>query len=161
VARNWGTTDLAATGRDAEGRLLPKLVPREGPGAEAVAQGLAVPAPPPPPSAGRPNKYGARRTLGPAPWGGQVAYASAAEAGVARNHELEKSAGLIRAWAIQVSIPIGLGPRGFRRHVVDFLALLDDGRLRIRECKGYDHGAGRQKRLDLEALNFVVEMVER
>ena len=110
---------------------------------------------------GRPpsRKFGNTRTLGPAPWGGQIVYQSAAEAREAYRHEREKNAGQIRAWAIQVSLPVAYGARGYKRHVVDFLAVLQDGSLRIRETKGFDHARGAEKRRDLEALGFEVELV--
>jgi hypothetical protein len=86
-------------------------------------------------------------------------YASKLEALEALRHDREKKAGQIVAWAVQVSIPIGLGPRGYRRHIVDFFAVLPNGKLRVRETKGIDHAMGRQKRNDLEAMGFEVELV--
>lgn len=105
------------------------------------------------------SKFKNKPSLGPAPWGGQITYQSMAEAREARRHEREKSAGLLRSWAIQVSIPVAVGARGFKRHVVDFLAVLADGTLRVRETKGFDHARGAEKRRDLEAMGFEVELV--
>lgn len=107
----------------------------------------------------KPSKFGNVRTLGPAPWGGQVEYPSAGHARTAERHAQEKALGLIKAWSIEVSFVIGHGPRGYRRHKVDFLAETADGRLRITEHKGYDHADGKQRRADLEAQGFTVEVV--
>src|SRR5687767_6608663 len=105
------------------------------------------------------RKFGNKKILGPAPWGGQIEYDSLAEAREAARHAREKTSGQIVAWAVQVSIPVAVGGRGFKRHIVDFVAVLADGSMRIRETKGYDHARGAEKRRDLEALGFEVELV--
>jgi hypothetical protein len=104
-------------------------------------------------------KFGNTPTEGAAPWGGTTTYPSAGHARVADRHAQEKAAGLIRAWSIECQIIIGKGPRGYRKHRVDFIAELADGRLRLTEFKGFDHTDGKQRRADLEAMGFTVEMV--
>lgn len=112
----------------------------------------------PTPTLAKPAKYRNKPTLGPAPWGGEIIYPSKLQAAVAREHAIEKTWGIISAWATEVSIPVGKGPRGYRRHRVDFVATLRDGRLRITEAKGHDHRDGLAKRRDLEAMGFQVEV---
>lgn len=105
------------------------------------------------------NKYGAKPTLGPAPWGGAVRYPSQGHAAYARRCAAEKAAGLIVAWATEVSFEIGVGPRGKRRHKVDFAKWTPDGQLELVEVKGFDHGDGKNRRADLEAMGWRVEVV--
>jgi hypothetical protein len=115
--------------------------------------------PPVPQQEPKPSKFGNVRTLGPAPWGGEMAFDSAAEAATARDLDLQKRAGAIRGWLPQVSLPIGKGPRGYHRHKVDFLVVENDGRMRLLERKGFDHADGKQRRNDLAAMGVPVEVV--
>lgn len=140
-----GYTDLG------DGRAVrsERLVPR------FPADFVPPPAAPAPPKAG---KYKNVRTPGPAPWGGTMDYDSRAEAETAGELALMKRAGTIRGWLPQVSLPIGAGPRGLRRHKVDFIVVENDGRCRLLERKGHDHADGEQRRNDLEALGVPVEV---
>lgn len=106
----------------------------------------------------RASKFGNVRTLGPAPWGGEMAFDSAAEAATARDLDLQKRTGAIRGWLPQVSLPIGTKPGGLRRHRVDFLVVEKDGRMRLLERKGHDHADGKQRRNDLAAMGVPVDV---
>jgi hypothetical protein len=108
----------------------------------------------------RRGKFNNVPTDGAAPWGGTTTYPSAGHARVADRHAQEKAAGLIIGWSIECRIIIGQGPRGYRRHKVDFIARMADDRLRLTEFKGFDHADGKQRRADLEAMGFVVEVVK-
>jgi hypothetical protein len=105
------------------------------------------------------SKFNNVPTQGAAPWGGTTTYPSAGHARVADRHAQEKAAGLIIGWSIEPRIIIGKGPRGYRSHKVDFIARMADDRLRLTEFKGFDHADGKQRRADLEAMGFVVEVV--
>jgi hypothetical protein len=150
---------IANTGRNREVlaeagasvRRVPRFPPDHAPSVE-------VSKPATPQASKRASKFGNVRTDGAAPWGGTTTYPSAGHARAADRHAQEKAAGLIRAWSIECSVVIGRGPRGYRRHKVDFIAELADGRLRLTEFKGFDHADGKQRRADLEALGFVVEV---
>lgn len=143
---------LAASGVLDRGRNRAIIEEAAGvrPGTPAMAAVTALP---------KRGKYNNVPTDGAAPWGGTMTYPSAGHARVADRHAAEKAAGLIKGWSIEVSIVIGQGPRGYRRHKADFIARMADNRLRLTEFKGFDHADGKQRRADLEALGFVVEIV--
>lgn len=144
--------DLARRNPGEAARLVPRFPPSHEP---TVGR---------PSTSGRPSvdkrasKFGNVRALGPAPWGGEMTFDSTAEAETARDLDLQKRAGAIMGWLPQVSVPIGAGPRGYRRHKVDFLVVENDGRMRLLERKGHDHADGRQRRNDLAAMGVPVEV---
>jgi hypothetical protein len=140
--------DLARRNPGEAERLVPRFPVDYVP--PAAASGPATP---------QASKFGNVRTLGPAPWGGEMTFDSAAEAETARDLDLQKRAGAIMGWLPQVLVPIGAGPRGYRRHKVDFLVVENDGRMRLLERKGHDHADGRQRRNDLAAMGVPVEVV--
>jgi hypothetical protein len=144
--------DLARRNPGEAGRLVPRFPPDYAPSVEAGKRAT-------PQASKRASKFGNVPTDGAAPWGGMTTYPSVGHARAADRHAQEKAAGLIRAWSLEPSIVIGKGPRGYRRHKVDFIAELADGRLRLTEFKGFDHADGKQRRADLEAMGFVVEVV--
>jgi hypothetical protein len=112
-----------------------------------------------PKGARKPTKYGNVPTMGAAPWGGQLLYASKAEARVADALAMLKAKQGIKGWAHQVSFPIGTGPRGTTRHILDFVVVNNDNSVTFYEVKGRDLPTGKRKRKDLEALLGTVVQV--
>lgn len=78
------------------------------------------------------NKFGART----AEYRG-ITYHSGAEARYAQTLDLEKRAGLIRAWRRQVRVPLVVYGKKVASLIVDFEVELPDGSLELREVKGF------------------------
>lgn len=93
------------------------------------------------------NKYNARRAV----YNGHL-YHSAREADYARELDLRKRAGEIRAWRRQVRLPLKVNGNLICAHIVDFLVTYPDGSESYHEVKGYETEVYRLKRKLVAAL---------